>query len=226
MKSGGMHRKEGPAGQRGSLFKGPDAAERPPGFIPPGEERRASRCHVKLVARRTCYALTRLPRLARPAPLARRPGVLIGTLMDVHGSPHHYPHRGSSDPQSTLGLPRSGHAGRVHTLGLGPHDRLDARPAGTVPWLGRAPAEGGWMERPPQPLGGESQRQGYLGSVGKRWPPASPDELSHRAPLRPRDDHRPLVRVAHAGGERGTEGPPGALAARCPGHHLDWLPAS
>ena len=29
--------KEGPAGQRGSLIKGPDAAECPAGFIPPGE---------------------------------------------------------------------------------------------------------------------------------------------------------------------------------------------
>ena len=37
MKPGRMHRKEGPAGQRGSLFKGPDAAERPLGFIPLGE---------------------------------------------------------------------------------------------------------------------------------------------------------------------------------------------
>src|SRR5450759_509981 len=77
MKPGGMHRKEGPAGQRGSLFKGPDAAGRPPGFIPPGEGRRASRCSVTLVARSTRYALTRVPRLARPAPLARRRGVLL-----------------------------------------------------------------------------------------------------------------------------------------------------
>jgi hypothetical protein len=37
MKPGRMHRKEGPAGQRGSLFKGADAAGRLPGFIPPGE---------------------------------------------------------------------------------------------------------------------------------------------------------------------------------------------
>ena len=29
MKPSGMHRQEGPAGQRGSLFKGPDAAGRP-----------------------------------------------------------------------------------------------------------------------------------------------------------------------------------------------------
>ena len=50
MKPAGMHRRyqfvsciavgdterEGPAGQRGSLFKGPDAAGRPAGFIPPG----------------------------------------------------------------------------------------------------------------------------------------------------------------------------------------------
>ncbi len=69
MKPGRMNRKEGPAGQRGSLFKGfdsglrpspfgppsaspmrsysplanGDAAERLPGFIPPGEGRRASR---------------------------------------------------------------------------------------------------------------------------------------------------------------------------------------
>jgi hypothetical protein len=77
MKPGRMHRKEGPAGQRGSLFKGPDAAERLPGFIPPGEGRRASRCSVTLVARSTRYALTRVPRLARPAPLARRRGVLL-----------------------------------------------------------------------------------------------------------------------------------------------------
>jgi len=31
-----MHRKERPAGQRGSLFKGRDAAGRPPGLVPPG----------------------------------------------------------------------------------------------------------------------------------------------------------------------------------------------
>ena len=37
MKPGRMHRKERPAGQRGSLFKGLDAAERLPGFIPSGE---------------------------------------------------------------------------------------------------------------------------------------------------------------------------------------------
>jgi len=77
MKPGRMHRKEGPAGQRGSLFKGPDAAGRLPGFIPPGEGRRASRCSVTLVARSTCYASTRVPRLARPATLARRRGVLL-----------------------------------------------------------------------------------------------------------------------------------------------------
>ena len=40
MKPAGMHRKEGPAGQRGSLFKGPDAAGRTAGFIPSGEGRR------------------------------------------------------------------------------------------------------------------------------------------------------------------------------------------
>ena len=74
MKPGRMHRKEGPAGQRGSLFKGPDAAERLPGFIPPGEGRRASRSIVTLVARSTRYALTRVPRLARPATLARPRG--------------------------------------------------------------------------------------------------------------------------------------------------------
>ena len=77
MNPGGMHRKEGPAGQRGSLFKGPDAAERLPGFIPPGEGRRASRSSVTLVARSTCYASTRDPRLARPTPLARHRGVLL-----------------------------------------------------------------------------------------------------------------------------------------------------
>jgi len=32
---GGMHRKKRPAGQRGSLFKGRDAAGRPPGLVPP-----------------------------------------------------------------------------------------------------------------------------------------------------------------------------------------------
>ena len=77
MKPGRMHRKEGPAGQRGSLFKGPDAAERLPGFIPPGEGRRASRCSVTLVARSTRYALTRVPRLARPATLARPHGGFV-----------------------------------------------------------------------------------------------------------------------------------------------------
>jgi hypothetical protein len=77
MKPGRMHRKEGPAGQRGSLFKGPDAAERLPGFIPPGEGRRASRCCVTLVARSTRYALTRVPRFARLAPLARSRGGLV-----------------------------------------------------------------------------------------------------------------------------------------------------
>ena len=56
------------------MFKGPDAAGRLPGFIPPGEGRRASRCSVTLVARSTRYALTRVPRLARPAPLARPRG--------------------------------------------------------------------------------------------------------------------------------------------------------
>src|SRR5512133_1602437 len=80
MKPGGMHRKKGPAGQRGSLFKGPDAAGRPPGFIPPGEGWRASRCRVTLVARSTRYASTRVPRLARPAPLARRRGVSLRLL--------------------------------------------------------------------------------------------------------------------------------------------------
>ncbi|WP_257310361.1 TPMT family class I SAM-dependent methyltransferase [Geothrix fuzhouensis] len=34
--SAGMLRKEGPAGQRGSLFKGPDVAERPSGVVPLG----------------------------------------------------------------------------------------------------------------------------------------------------------------------------------------------
>ncbi|MFZ1614427.1 MAG: DUF1175 family protein [Holophaga sp.] len=33
---GGMHRKERPAGQRGALSKGRDAAGRPPGFVPSG----------------------------------------------------------------------------------------------------------------------------------------------------------------------------------------------
>ena len=74
MKPGRMHRKEGSAGQRGSLFKGPDAAERLPGFISSGEGRRASRCSVTLVARSTRYTLTRIPRLARPATLARPRG--------------------------------------------------------------------------------------------------------------------------------------------------------
>src|SRR5512133_413952 len=71
MKPAGMLRKEGPAGQRGSLFKGPDAAGRPAGFIPPGEGWRASRCRVTLVARSTRYASARVPRLARPTPFAR-----------------------------------------------------------------------------------------------------------------------------------------------------------
>ena len=56
MKPGRMHRKEGPAGQRGSLFKGPDAAGRLPGFIPPGEGWQASRCCVTLRSRSACYA--------------------------------------------------------------------------------------------------------------------------------------------------------------------------
>ena len=77
MKPGRMHHKEGPAGQRGSLFKGPDAGGRLPGFIPSGEGRRASRSSVTLVARSTRYALTRIPRLARPAPLARPRGGLV-----------------------------------------------------------------------------------------------------------------------------------------------------
>src|SRR5664279_269565 len=81
MKPAGMHRQEGPAGQRGSLFKGPDAAGRPAGFIPPGEGWRASPCYVRLVARSTCYASTRLPCLARPAPPARRRWVLLGALI-------------------------------------------------------------------------------------------------------------------------------------------------
>jgi len=71
MKLGRMHRKEGPAGQRGSLFKGPDAAGRLPGFIPSGGGRRASRGSVTLVARSTRYASTRVPRFARPATPAR-----------------------------------------------------------------------------------------------------------------------------------------------------------
>ncbi len=78
MKPGGMHRQEGPAGQRGSLLKGRDAAGRPPGFIAPGEGRRASRRIVTLVARSTHYASTRVPCLARPVTLARRRGVLLG----------------------------------------------------------------------------------------------------------------------------------------------------
>ena len=91
MKPGWMHRsiqfvsciaagdteKEAPAGQRGSLFKGGDAAERQPGFIPPGEGRRASRCFVTFVARNTPYASPHLPRLARPAVLARPRGGLL-----------------------------------------------------------------------------------------------------------------------------------------------------
>jgi len=77
MKPGWMHRKEGPAGQRGSLSKGPDTAERQPGFIPLGEGRRASRCHVTLVARSPRYASTRVPRLARPATLVRPRGGVI-----------------------------------------------------------------------------------------------------------------------------------------------------
>src|SRR5664279_351373 len=101
MKPGGMHRryrfvsciaigdteKEGPAGQRGSLFKGPDAAVRPPGFIPPGGGWRASRRSVTLVARSTCYASTRVPRLARPAPPARRRWVLLRPLRSHSGIP-------------------------------------------------------------------------------------------------------------------------------------------
>ena len=116
MKPGRMHRKEGPAGHRGSLFKGPGAAGRLPGFIPPGEGRRGGsgaaslragatrsvasdggRCSVTSsyrgagrrsyspparragasVARSTCYALTCVPRLARPATLARPHGGLV-----------------------------------------------------------------------------------------------------------------------------------------------------
>src|ERR1035438_7989616 len=96
--AGGDTEREGPAGQRGSLFKGPDAAGRLPGFIPPGEGRRGGsgsaslragatrsvasdggRCHVTLVARSTRYASTRVPRLARPATLARPRGGSITT---------------------------------------------------------------------------------------------------------------------------------------------------
>src|ERR1035438_6874344 len=75
--AGGDTEREGRAGQRGSLFKGPDAAGRLPGFIPPGKGRRASRCRVTLVARSTRYALTRVPRLARPATLARPRGGFV-----------------------------------------------------------------------------------------------------------------------------------------------------
>lgn len=63
-----MHRKEETAGQRGSLLKGSDAAERTAGPIPEGKGRRASRCGVTLGSRRTCYAP-----LAFLASLARRP---------------------------------------------------------------------------------------------------------------------------------------------------------
>jgi hypothetical protein len=84
MKPGRMHHKEGPAGQRGSLFKGPDAGGRLPGFIPLGEGRRASRCFVTLVARSTRYALTRISRLARPAPLARPLGGLVRHSKEAH----------------------------------------------------------------------------------------------------------------------------------------------
>ncbi len=110
--------KEGPAGQRGSLFKGSDAAERLPGFIPPGEGRRGGsasanasewegpawqgpsgggRCNATSshrgavrrfcspparragasVARSAPCALTRVPRLARPATLARPRGGIV-----------------------------------------------------------------------------------------------------------------------------------------------------
>jgi hypothetical protein len=52
MKPAGMHRKEGPAGQRGSLFKGSDVAGRPAGFIPPGDGwRRAMPRHLQLSRR-------------------------------------------------------------------------------------------------------------------------------------------------------------------------------
>ena len=68
VKPGRMHRQEGPAGQRGSLFKGPDAAGRLPGFIPLGEGWRASRCCVRLGSRSTRYAS-----LAFLASLARQP---------------------------------------------------------------------------------------------------------------------------------------------------------
>jgi hypothetical protein len=72
MKPGRMHRKEGPAGQRGSLFKGPDTAGRLPGFIPSGAGRRASPSFVTLGSRSTRYApLTFLACLARR--LARGP---------------------------------------------------------------------------------------------------------------------------------------------------------
>jgi len=84
MKPGRMHRKEGPAGQRGSLFKGPDAAGRLPGFIPPGEAggRRDA-------ASRSSRVVPATLRLAFLASLARRPsrgpvGILLGTHMRSH----------------------------------------------------------------------------------------------------------------------------------------------
>ena len=77
MKPGWMQRKEGPAGRCGTSFKGLDAAGRQPGSIPTGEGRRVLRCRVTLVARSTCYASPRVPRLARRAALARPRGGFV-----------------------------------------------------------------------------------------------------------------------------------------------------
>src|SRR5664279_3434381 len=144
MKPAGMHRQEGPAGQRGSLFKGPDAAGRPAGFIPPGEGWRASPCYVRLVSRSTCYAATRLPCLARPVPLARRRGVLLGALTRLTGFfeagtlPTPFP------PTAVL-TTRSRHDPHVPSATLAPH-----------PPFGRHRLRG----QQPHPHGGEVARLG------------------------------------------------------------------
>ena len=70
--------KEGPAGQRGSLFKGPDAAGRPAGFIPPGGGWRGGSASASLRAGGPCGAgPVRWRAMPRHLQLSRRTAPLL-----------------------------------------------------------------------------------------------------------------------------------------------------
>jgi hypothetical protein len=170
MKPAGMHRryqfvsciavgdteKEGPAGQRGSLFKGPDAAGRPAGFIPPGEGWRASPCRVRLVSRSTRYAATRLPCLARPAPLARRRGVWLRPLNRSSTLPKRLPTNPDRELKGLWPLPDfRDEVNRATGLRARWRPRRFRRcgPGSTPPGSGRRPCRrpGGWARTWPPP---------------------------------------------------------------------------